>query len=646
MKRHSRGDTPLAPPGLVTLGVLAALLAGLMAISARPVTAEVVIHLNTGGMVKGELVEENDEEVKVRTGAGLVTTIFREDIERIERGSSAADLFREKLAKIAKDDSRALYELATWAKKLRLDAETREALDLTIAADPGHISARRELGHVLRDGRWVSAEEAAAIDAALGLFVPAAASATEEEAALDAPPTTTVPASASYRSIPESRKKAVRTILKETRDANAAKRQAAHERLLGLEATERDALVARVFADGTDDAARAARSHAARPALKGKPALETLLVKVEADPSTLSSDERTAVETAVSDLVRIEVREARAQGLVAQETLFRTQLERDSKKLGSAIPEYGKRQKEARAEKLAAWEAATEVALKTIFDKTIYPDENHGAVGQKIVDEKVAVVKEKWAPYDTLVKHDIAKFQGLPDDKAKAFQAGLDRARAILVETQASLKALGQEPRPLPDAAPAAHRALLLYRAGEIERAYALLEEEKEYVSPWERRLIERLRDLKVEAYNAALCSDTKPLDVGKRPGGDELKQVAITNAYRMMQGRHALEIHPCLVESARGHSEEMTRLGYFAHESPVPENREPSDRARNAKYDGGVAENISMGSVTPQATHDAWYNSSGHHRNILDNGHQCMGSGLNGSHWTQNFGSRATFPR
>jgi uncharacterized protein YkwD len=154
------------------------------------------------------------------------------------------------------------------------------------------------------------------------------------------------------------------------------------------------------------------------------------------------------------------------------------------------------------------------------------------------------------------------------------------------------------------------------------------------------------MRDIRVETYNEKVWKDTAALEKGKRPTSEERQQVKITNNYRIMMGRPALEIHPCLIESARGHSNEMTVLGYFAHESPVEKNREPSDRARNAGYEGGAAENISMGSTAPQATHDAWYNSSGHHRNILAEGHRAMGSGLDGQHWTQNFGSLALLSR
>ena len=110
--------------------------------------------------------------------------------------------------------------------------------------------------------------------------------------------------------------------------------------------------------------------------------------------------------------------------------------------------------------------------------------------------------------------------------------------------------------------------------------------------------------------------------------------------------GRQALQIDPRLVDSARGHSADMTRLGFFDHTSPIADKKSPFMRMAKAGYPAAGGENISLGSVTPKATHDAWYNSSGHHRNILSPSWTAMGSGQDGNHWTQNFGGFATLER
>jgi len=119
-----------------------------------------------------------------------------------------------------------------------------------------------------------------------------------------------------------------------------------------------------------------------------------------------------------------------------------------------------------------------------------------------------------------------------------------------------------------------------------------------------------------------------------------ERKQVRITNEYRMMMGRRALLIDDRLVKTARGHCEEMQRLGYFSHFSPVPERRTPDLRAKLEGYEGSaISENIHRGSGAPEGAHNGWTHSSGHHRNLLQRFWTEMGTGQSGNTWTQNFG-------
>jgi uncharacterized protein YkwD len=110
------------------------------------------------------------------------------------------------------------------------------------------------------------------------------------------------------------------------------------------------------------------------------------------------------------------------------------------------------------------------------------------------------------------------------------------------------------------------------------------------------------------------------------------------TNEYRMMFGLKALKFFDPLVRAARGHSKEMQELKYFDHTSPTPANRSPAMRCsrQGAKYSG---ENIAMGHPTGLAAFWGWYNSSGHHRNILGKTHLSIGVGQAARYWTQNFG-------
>ncbi len=535
---------------------LLAIALGVCAVLA-PLARADIVHLNTGGVVKGEIIAETDEGVKIKT-AGGVTTIFREDIAKIERGATPESTYQERLKKLAPNDADGHYQLGAYLRKIRMEKEARECFEKALRIDPTHFPARAAL-----------AEEAARKEAAL------VAVADDDKGG------GSEPAPVVKGKIPGDAFKQLESFKAKTRDAAAAPEKRA-EGWAGLAALH---------------------AAAADPAQK-----EAILAYA------------TAIETG-----------------------HRKTYEKNAKRLAGAIPDYDKaEQRKIRDRYREAWEAAVKDALAAIFDLKIYPDENHGKVGQPIVDEKVEVVKKAYPAYDQLLTHDLARFNAIGDEQAKTFALALERGRTLLGEARTALGEMGvQGLKALPEEPPAAHRALILYRAGRIEDAYAL----KDGLSPWETRLLERLRDVRVESYNDRLLKDPAPPAKGKRPNGEERKQVAITNQYRMLMGRDALEIHLCLVESARGHSNEMTQLGYFAHESPVERNRTPSDRARNAGYEGGAAENISMGSVSAQATHDAWYNSSGHHRNILGN-HRAMGSGLDGQHWTQNFGSAGELVR
>ncbi|RME05174.1 MAG: CAP domain-containing protein, partial [Planctomycetota bacterium] len=153
----------------------------------------------------------------------------------------------------------------------------------------------------------------------------------------------------------------------------------------------------------------------------------------------------------------------------------------------------------------------------------------------------------------------------------------------------------------------------------------------------WGRALLWRLRAIRVMEYNQRLARDRKQTDIT----AEEAKQIELTNKYRIMMGRMPLELCPKLVQTARKHSQEMVRLGYFSHESPVPSRRTPAMRAKLEGHDPMVGENIYMntGGATAQAAFDGWYHSSGHHRNMLSDRWTCLGTGHASTRFTQNFG-------
>ena len=260
-------------------------------------------------------------------------------------------------------------------------------------------------------------------------------------------------------------------------------------------------------------------------------------------------------------------------------------------------------------EAYAKLEAARDYALELIFDevKYFYPyrDRMKEYMPVKLeVDRRVKAVEAEW---DSTVK-------AHPKRDAK-FDAQLERAESLRIEIQY----LGSSTQELEDRLD----AVTMYLDHELTV----------------RSFFESQEDLDLHAYNKAVMAENAVKDTVATD--DEREQVRITNDYRIMMGhRRALRIQDQLTLAARGHSEDMSRLGFFDHFSPVPGKRAPADRIRAEGYPlAGASENIHRGSGDPMGAHLSWRGSSGHHRNLLMPSWWEMGTGRDGRNWTQNFG-------
>lgn len=255
--------------------------------------------------------------------------------------------------------------------------------------------------------------------------------------------------------------------------------------------------------------------------------------------------------------------------------------------------------------------AARKAALDTIFDLKIYPDENHGIVGQPKVDEKVNAVRELWEKPLAVV----AKFDSSVGDAINSVK----KIRELLVKYGA--------PQVSSDSGGAAD--------DELDSILAVINEKLSLknicLDSKERSILEY--NQKVWAYNEKVESDIR---------AEERRVIQLVNEYREMMGLKILEINDHLVQGARKHSQDMEAKGYFSHTGL--DGSSPADRMRRAGYTGGaVGENIAMGMATPEEAHKGWYNSSGHHRNMLSSGWNEMGCGRSGVYWTENFGAGTT---
>lgn len=122
-----------------------------------------------------------------------------------------------------------------------------------------------------------------------------------------------------------------------------------------------------------------------------------------------------------------------------------------------------------------------------------------------------------------------------------------------------------------------------------------------------------------------------------------EVALVTLTNDYRVLMGRLPYAAHMKLMESSRGHADEMAELGYFSHFSPTTGRRSPGDRMRLAGYRSGIGENLARHSSAESAMF-GWRHSSGHHRNLLHRSCTEIGVAQTGRLWAQNFGGGRDF--
>jgi len=121
-----------------------------------------------------------------------------------------------------------------------------------------------------------------------------------------------------------------------------------------------------------------------------------------------------------------------------------------------------------------------------------------------------------------------------------------------------------------------------------------------------------------------------------------EQQVIELTNQERAKQGLPALKADWQLSRVARYKSADMRDKGYFSHDSPTYGSPFQMMKSFNVQYTK-AAENIAAGQTSAKAVVDAWMNSSGHRKNILDRELTYIGvgyakGGSYGHYWTQMF--------
>ncbi|WP_404450334.1 CAP domain-containing protein [Sutcliffiella horikoshii] len=118
-----------------------------------------------------------------------------------------------------------------------------------------------------------------------------------------------------------------------------------------------------------------------------------------------------------------------------------------------------------------------------------------------------------------------------------------------------------------------------------------------------------------------------------------EMKVIELTNAERRKNGLSDLKADASLSNVARDKSKDMQTNNYFSHTSPT--HGSPFDMMRDYGISYNTAgENIAMGQRSPEEVVQAWMNSEGHRKNILNGEFTHIGVGYveEGNYWTQMF--------
>ncbi len=127
------------------------------------VVAADIIYLNTGGVVKGKIVEENDDELVIKS-RGATLTIPHDDVDYIDRGDTPEEILAKQVKKLAPDDVAGRYELGVWLQNIGEEELASKQFESVLKLDPNHEDAHRALGHVRREGKWLTRAQTMRLD--------------------------------------------------------------------------------------------------------------------------------------------------------------------------------------------------------------------------------------------------------------------------------------------------------------------------------------------------------------------------------------------------------------------------------------------------------------------------------------------------
>ncbi|MFB4169960.1 SafA/ExsA family spore coat assembly protein [Virgibacillus sp. JSM 102003] len=118
-----------------------------------------------------------------------------------------------------------------------------------------------------------------------------------------------------------------------------------------------------------------------------------------------------------------------------------------------------------------------------------------------------------------------------------------------------------------------------------------------------------------------------------------EQEVIRLVNKERAEAGLPALKYDWELARVAKYKSRDMNNVGYFSHNSPTYGSPFTMMKDFGISYKS-AGENIARGQASAEEVVNAWMNSPGHRKNILNENYTHIGVGYvdDGHHWTQMF--------
>ncbi len=125
---------------------------------AAPVLADTVV-MKDGGKIVGKVtVTRTDVVVDIRPG--MRVAFPKEQVKQIIFEDTPREVFQQKFAALGDKDAPGFYSLGMWAKNKGLKEEAKLCFEKVIGIEPDHTAARKELGYVRHEGKWLPYDEA------------------------------------------------------------------------------------------------------------------------------------------------------------------------------------------------------------------------------------------------------------------------------------------------------------------------------------------------------------------------------------------------------------------------------------------------------------------------------------------------------